>query len=269
MTRVLSAVLLCACAAIAAHADEPPKLEKTENKNVAKIVRGIRDACDDNAALGKRAVFGDELTEKLIKQAATEALKLPKAEQVDGFLTSIGIGLDRFNDAAQNVNTAKHFKDIETFDDAKDRQKSLRLKKVSMLDEFYFTAYWSRSAGITGRMGRETAEELALGKQTIDVLKNDSFEWRNLNAAQSGIEFADRLKSGKLSLTDVAEKFTVAKVIVARSDLPPKLSYEDFTKKHGRPEVTAKDMAKLLEKELTDMKSKTTAHFDKEWPAKK
>lgn len=267
MARIVPIVLvlgLCSSLAPAGEQKAAPK------PSTLKVIKAIQKGCTDNAQLGKQAIVGDALTEKLVRLAADEALKLPAEHQLDAFMTGVGIGLDRFNYLAQDKLTKFAFSDIEPLDEAKERQRVLRLKRTSMFDEPYYTAYWARGVGMNGRSGPMESEWVALRKEGGDALTGDGkFGWANVNAGLAGIEFSERLIQGSITLKAVSAGFTVKKVMPDPKTLPAPMTAEQFKKKYGQnPSTIPLDMLDALGKEFTDLRASVKKHFDAEWPKK-
>ncbi len=240
---------------------QKPK-QKQDPKAVLKVVQAIDAECVANASL-KDALKGDALTEKLIRVAAAEALKQPKEVQLDAFLTGVGIGLDRANFLAQNIVTRGSFGGIEDPAAAKIRQENIRKKKVSIGDRTDWAQHWACSLGMAGRLGAATSESLGLAKEAKDLLGDSGWSWTDVAADAGGIELAERLRLGKITLKQVEENFTVAKVLIPMDGLDDKLDQEQFKTKY---KTIGSDAYK---KQHNSIKKSVAAHFDSEWPLPK
>ena len=232
--------------------------QKPDNPSVLKVIEAIDAECVKNAK-AKKALKGDELTQHLVRTAAAEALKLPEAVQHDAFMTGLGIGLDKTNFLAQNAVTKGTFGGIEADAAAKARQENLRLKKVSMLDRNDWPLHWALSIGLTTRTGAKNAEFLGLSKETKD-LATTGWSFTDLNANFSGIEFAERIRTGRISLKEIETDFTVKKVLADPTGLDDTLTADDVRKKYGG--LGSPSMLK----EVEAMKKRVVKHFDDEWP---
>ena len=255
---VLAAALSCLSASASGQVKSKVK-QKQDSAAVLKIIEVIDAECVKNAE-AKKALKGDALTQHLVRAAAGEALKLPEAVRHDAFLTGLGIGLDRSNYLAQNPFTKATFGGIESPAAAKTRQANIRLKQVSMRDRNDWTLHWALSVGLTSRLGPQNAEMAGLAKEGKDLLGSSGWSFTDVNADLSGIEFAERIRNGKITLAEIERDFTVSKVLASPEGLDDSLTLEEMKKKYAAVGSPA------MKKEIEKIRRNVVKHFDEEWP---
>jgi hypothetical protein len=179
-----------------------------------------------------RRLDGDQFTVLYVRAAATAAQRLPADRAGPAFLVGLGIALDDSTILRSNPLTRRLCLDIEST--AERTARLAVLGKPTMRRRRDWTQHFAVSCALTVLVGRSLAESAGLLKEHLDMRPGGSgFSFGDLSADLAGVEFAERLKTGELSLKRVAAAFTVADFLPDAAGLREGLSAEQFAKDYG------------------------------------
>jgi hypothetical protein len=182
-----------------------------------------------NDPLARRT--GDELTAHYVRQASQAALAEEPELAPRAMLLALGIGLDDSRLLVNNPLLEQSCRGIETATERADRIRVLGQPTVhgrrDLAQHFFvsglFAAVWGTAA----------AEAAGVAKEILDAHGASGFSFADLAADQAGITFGNHVLARKLSLRDLAGRFTVADFAPSISGLPENLRWEAFVEQFG------------------------------------
>jgi hypothetical protein len=206
--------------------------QPTREENARKIVAAIVQAARDNARLpADRRRTDDALTAFLIREAASEARKLPADQAPPALLLALGIALDDSTILRSNPLTAVLCRKVESEDERKARLAVVG--KPTLRGRRDWTQHFVVSCALTELLGPELAESCGLLKEQMDARPGGSgFSFGDLSADLAGVTFAVRLKKGELSLERLGT-FTAADFLPRPDGLQEGLTQEQFERAYG------------------------------------
>jgi hypothetical protein len=146
-------------------------------------------------------------------------------------LLALGIGLDDSDLLVSNPLLEPSCRGIETATERADRIRVLGQPTVHGrrdLAQHFFV-----SALLTAVWGTAAAEAAGVAKEILDAHGESGFSFADLAADQGGITFGKHVLTQKLSLRDLAGRFTVADFAPPISGLPENLRWEAFVEQFG------------------------------------
>lgn len=194
----LIALLLCLGGPLAA--SEPENVRVASNHTGAtEILLALVDAAKDT-----EKSEGDALFLYYIQVGARAALEMDAAQDPVGcYLIALGTFFDPNGAFTNNALTAKHCRGLETAN-----QKAERLQfigKPLLAGRHDLALHFALSAGFCEILGPEFAKSIGVFKENMDARKGGSgFSFVDLASDFAGVEFALRLKDGRLHLSDLA-----------------------------------------------------------------
>jgi len=224
-------ILLVFLSGTACYADDEPS---------RPVLKALVDAAEKNAKRplatdpGAREPFrvsGDELTELLLRAAATAADGLPQKQQASAFLLAVAIGLDDSTILRSNPLTSKLVKRVESDDERK--QRLAVLGNPAMRGRRDLCQHFAVSCGLAALLGESLAETAGIAKEQKDSRGGSGFSFVDLQADLAGIALATRLQKGTLSVATLARKFKVGDFLPEEKGLREGLTAEQFEKDYG------------------------------------
>ena len=182
-----------------------------------------------NDPLARRT--GDELTAYYVRQASQAALAQEPKLAPCAMLLALGIGLDDSDLLVSNPLLEQSCRGIETATERADRIRVLGQPTVHGrrdLAQHFFV-----SGLLAAVWGTAAAEAAGVAKEILDAHGESGFSFADLAADQGGITFGKHVLTQKLSLRDLAGRFTVADFAPPISGLPENLRWEAFVEQFG------------------------------------
>ena len=210
----------------------PPALEGARG-----IVRAIAEAAaaqergEGPPADTEFGPSGDALAEFYIRRAAQAALEMPEEHAANAFLLTLGITLDRSQILCKTPPFAELCKALESPQDRERRAKQMGRPTAHARSDLL--AHFVVSAAMTSVAKAEAVEAAGTLKEVADSQGGTGFSFADLAANLAGIRFAQALKSGDVSLKQVAEQFRIADFLPEVNELAEGLSAEDLTAEYG------------------------------------
>ena len=174
---------------------------------------------------------GDRLLELYVRQAALAAKQVRRESAPQAFLLALGVAFDN-RDALRRLPAASGVMDkIESPSARQDRLVSMG--QPTMRDSADFAGQFFAAAYVIAVAGSETARSIETLKQLAGPVGEPTMSFRDLAANRAGIVFAHALLVGRLSLDDVAQRFTIddflpqADTLRAELDMPEIFTTDD------------------------------------------
>lgn len=228
----------------AARAPAPPAMSvqdeaalRDTRRTLAHLVQVVRARRPEPAAPGEqlpadRWYTGDQLTEFYVRQAALATVQLEPQEPEKAFLLALGVFLDETGALLKFPATAAFVGNVE-----RESQRESRLGILgspTMRDRRDLAQHFFLSAYLTATMGPQVALSLGVAKEMKDANGGSGFSFVDLTADRAGIEFAQRVTAGKISLGELSERFTVDDYLPPTDDLVEGLQLDELKTRYGQ-----------------------------------
>ncbi len=234
--------------------DRPRVMVAARDELVRKIVKAVSETAKQNAALGAKALTGDELTALYVKAAAQAAENDKGPEMVSAFLVALGVAFDDTGALADAAATADAVKDLETPEDRKARLAVLGNPTLDGRRDLSRRFFLGCATGEL--LPPAAAENAAVSRATLDLAKPVGLCMPALAAEFAGIAFARTTQSDPEVLRDVIQKFAAADYLPPFTGLRNGFSAEKFKEVYGDA-TDARFLAVLAEirKRVKEMKA--------------
>ncbi len=205
-----------------------------------KVLRAIVVAAEENQRLpaGRRAggedLFrrkGDDLTEHYVRAAALAAAEAPQDYRDRAFLVGLAIGLESSSWLREVPVLGGYLRQAES--EAQRRRRLDVLGEPTMRGRNDLVQHFMISAALTALAGARSAEAAGVGKELRDADGGSGFSFSDLCADLAGIEFAERIQTGRLPLRRLERQFLASDYLPDVSDLADGLSRQDFAARYG------------------------------------
>ena len=174
---------------------------------------------------------GDQLTQDLVRAAATAALTLDAPQQSPAFLTALGIALDDSTMLRNNPLTRDLCVAAET--DAERAERVAALGNPTVLSRRDLCQHFALSATLAELFGAKPAESAGVVKELADMAGPSGFSFIDLTADLAGVAFAGRVSKDPTALAEVAASFTIADFMPATTGLREGFSPKRFAADYG------------------------------------
>ncbi|HEV3342439.1 MAG TPA: VanZ family protein [Pirellulales bacterium] len=205
-----------------------------------EVLGAIVVAAEENKHLpaGRRAggddLFrrkGDDLTEHYVRAAALAAADVPQDYREKAFLLGLAVGLESSSWLREVPVLGAHLRQIEP--EAERRRRLDVLGGPTMRGRNDLVQHFMISAALTALAGARSAEAAGVGKELRDSDGGSGFSFSDLCADLAGIEFAQQLQAGRLSLRRLERQFRVSDYLPDVSDLADGLTRQQFAARYG------------------------------------
>ncbi|HWB13984.1 MAG TPA: hypothetical protein VG826_32450 [Pirellulales bacterium] len=174
---------------------------------------------------------GDDLTEYYVRAAAVAAAEVPDDYREQAFLVGLAIGIESSSWLRDVPVLGAYLRQIES---ETGRQRRLAvLGEPTMRGRNDLVQHFMISAALTVLAGARSAEAAGVGKELRDADGGSGFSLSDLCADLSGIEFAERIRTGHLPLRQLAQRFRVRDYLPEVSGLADGLTKREFAARFG------------------------------------
>jgi hypothetical protein len=174
---------------------------------------------------------GDRLLEFYVRQAALAAKQVRRENGPRAFALAIGYALDDEGMLASLPIAGALAKQLE--DEQQRRARIAAVGVPTMRRRNDLAKHFFVSMHLAALAGSEAARTAGLVKEMADAQGGSGFSFRDLMADRAGVMFAGALLSGRLSLDDVASRFTVEAFLPPLDSLREEMDAEAFKKSFG------------------------------------
>jgi hypothetical protein len=199
---------------------------------VAKVHRLLRErAAEEGAATPDVDVpKGDQLLEFYVRQAALAAKQVRRDTAPQALLLALGIALDD-EGALRKLPVAGSIA-AHLEGETKRAERIVAIGQPTMRGRPDLAKHFFVSAHLVALTGSQPARGAGFAKELLDAHGGSGFSFRDMAANRAGIVFAHALLSGRLSIDDVAKRFTVDAFLPPVDDLRDDMGaaelYRDF-----------------------------------------
>jgi hypothetical protein len=179
----------------------------------------------------EKPLGGDRLTEFYVRQAAAAAKQVRRETAPQAFLLALAIAVDDPTKMAKIPVAGAVLAQIEG-----ESQRVERLAAIgspTMRGRQDMTRHFFVAAELVGLGGSDFARGAGLAKELSDSRGGTGFSFCDMAANEAGIRFAEAVLTGKLSLDDVAQRFTVEGFLPPVDSLPEKMQADEFAERFG------------------------------------
>ena len=184
----------------------------------------------DGRGAGK-PLEGDRLTEFYVRQSALAAKQVRRETAAQVFLLALAIAVDDPAKMAKIPVAGAVLAQIEG-----ESQRAERMAAVgtpTMRGRLDMTRHFFVSAELVALGGSDFARGAGLAKELGDARGGSGFSFCDMAANEAGVRFAEAVLGGKLSLDDVAQRFTVEGFLPPVEKLPEKMQTDEFAERFG------------------------------------
>jgi hypothetical protein len=198
---------------------------------LSQVVRvaGLRTQLKGSAGSGPPA--GDELMELYVRQAALAARQVRRDNGPSAMLLALATAVNDPKEMARIPIAATLQRKLES--PAQQAARMATLGEPTMRGRVDLGRHFFTSAELTALAGSDFARGAGLAKELSDSRGGSGFSFRDLAADEAGIRFAEALLGGRLSLDEVAQRFTVAGFMPPVDGLREGMQAEEFAKDFG------------------------------------
>lgn len=176
-------------------------------------------------------IMGDRLLELYVRQAAIAAKRVKKENGPRAFVLALGVALDDSN-ALRNVP----FAGSVTSHIEQGHEQPSRIAAIgnpTMRDRPDLAKHFFVSAHLVALAGSDAARSAGLIKEFVDARGDSGFSFADMAANRAGIVFANAVLTGRLTLDDVAQRFTVDAFLPPVHELREQLDATELTEAFG------------------------------------
>ncbi len=174
---------------------------------------------------------GDKLLEFYVRQAAIAAKNVRRENGSRALCLALGYAIDDAGALASLPVVGLLSQQLET-----DQQRSERIVAMgapTMRRRNDLAKHFFVSAHLAALAGSEAARAAGLAKEVQDSQGGSGFSFRDLTADRAGVLFAAAVIGGRITLDDLATKFTVADYLPALDDLREDMDAAAFAEAYG------------------------------------
>jgi hypothetical protein len=201
----------------------PPPIRADDSLAAARwVIQAVVAEWDATAVQvsGPRPI-GDGVMEALVRKTAEVAQRIPgqSTTQRSAFLKALGVLVDDSTFVREQPGLGAVWAKLET--DAERQRRLARIPPPTIEGRHDWAQHFGVSAALTDLLGAGPARSLGLAKEWRDAQGDSGFSFTDLAADYAGVAFAEAVQSGRISMSEVAENFTL------RAYVPPLSGYEE------------------------------------------
>ncbi|ASV76934.1 hypothetical protein THTE_4333 [Thermogutta terrifontis] len=213
----------------------PPPAPPEESLAAARWVIQAVVAEWDPAAVpvsGPRPM-GDAVMEMLVRKAAEVAQQIPaqSATQRSAFLRALAVLVDDSIFLREQPGLGVVWAKLET--EAERQRRLARIPLPTIEGRHDWAQHFGVSAALTDLLGAGPARSLGLAKEWRDAQGDSGFSFTDLAADYAGVVFAEAVQSGRISLAELAENFTLPAYVPPLSRYPEEISFPRMIREYG------------------------------------
>ncbi|RIK85851.1 MAG: hypothetical protein DCC67_03410 [Planctomycetota bacterium] len=222
---------------IMAGANAKPLVEDTRRilQEINRVAHLQRKRNEELAAQpgGGKPVSHDQLLELYVRQAAIAAKNIRRDNAEKAFLLAMGVALD---DAGLLQKLPLGAAVTPHMESQQERESRLAaFGQPTMRGRADLAKHFFVSAHLVVLMGSETARSAGLAKELLDSHGASGFSFADMAANRAGIVFAHALLGDRLSLDDVARRFSCEAFMPPIDGLREQLGAKEFSDAFGGP----------------------------------
>jgi hypothetical protein len=212
-------------------AEAIPLLQDTRQvlSEIVRVAALEKQRLETEPAIG--ADRGERLLEFYVRQAALAAKRVRRENGPRAFALAIGFALDDQGLLASLPITGTVAQQLES--DHERRERIAVLGTPTMRRRNDLAKHFFVSVHLTALAGSEAARTAGLAKELRDAQNGSGFSFRDLMADRAGVMFANAVINGRLSLDDVAAKFSVEACLPPLDDLREDMDAAAFAESFG------------------------------------
>jgi hypothetical protein len=176
-------------------------------------------------------ITGDRLLELYVRQAAIVAKQVRREHGPQALLLALGVALDDTSMLQKLPITSGVVPHIEG--EHQRQQRIDAIGKPTMRGRDDLAKHFFVSAHLVALSGSQTARSAGLIKELVDAHGQSGFSFADMAANRAGIVFANAVLTGRLTLDDVAQRFTVEAFLPPIEDLQEQLAAKEFAEAFG------------------------------------
>ncbi|MBA3484263.1 MAG: matrixin family metalloprotease [Pirellulales bacterium] len=184
------------------------------------------------AASGNGApVDGDKLLELYVRQAALAAKQVRRENGPQALVLALGVAFDDTGALRALPIASGVVPHIEG--EGQRTERMAAFGKPTMRGRADLAKHFFVSAHLVALSGAAPARGAGLMKEILDSHGGSGFSFADMAANRAGIVFANAVLTGRLSLDDVAQRFTIDAFLPPVDDLQEQLGAKEFTESFG------------------------------------
>ena len=177
---------------------------------------------------------GDELLQLYVRQAALAAKQVRKEHAARAFILALGIAFDSSDSLRKLPMASGAIEAIEPEARRAARQAAFAgMPPLTIHGRADLVKHFVVSAHLVALLGSQPARGAGMVKEMLDSNGGSGFSFADMAANRAGIAFAIALLTDRLSLDDVARKFTTQAVVPPIDGLREGLQAKEFTEAFG------------------------------------
>jgi hypothetical protein len=179
----------------------------------------------------KAPVSGDQLLELYVRQAALAAKLVRRENAPRAFILALGVAMDDISSLRKLPVASGVVPHIEG-----EHERAARIAAIgepTMRGRADLSKHFFVSAHLVALSGSATARSAGLIKELVDAQGTSGFSFADMAANRAGIVFANAVLTGRLTLDEVAQRFTVEAFLPPVEDLQEELGAKEFTEAFG------------------------------------
>jgi hypothetical protein len=176
-------------------------------------------------------VVGDRLLELYVRQAALAAKQVRQENGPRAFVLALGVALDD-SSALRTLPIANGV--IPHIEGEHERPARIAaIGEPTMRERADLAKHFFVSAHLVALAGSDAARSAGLIKELVDARGDSGFSFADMAANRAGIVFANAVLTGRMTLDDVAQRFTVDAFLPPVDDLREQLGANELSEAFG------------------------------------
>ncbi len=186
---------------------------------------------EDRDAETPQELDGDDLTNRYVHAAASQARKVDHKHGRKALLLALGI----FMDDTEILRTFPATRGIvNAVESGPLRSERIRYRgQPTMRSRSDLAKHFFVSAHTTVVLGSKPARGVGFAKELLDAQHGTGFSFADMAANRAGVVFAEQLLKGKISLDEIAQSFSTEAYLPPIADLIEGLSADELHEKYG------------------------------------
>jgi hypothetical protein len=176
-------------------------------------------------------VEGDKLLELYVRQAALAAKQVRRESAPQALVLALGVAFDDAGLLRELPIASGVVPHIEN--EGQRMERIAAIGKPTMRGRADLAKHFFVSAHLVALGGAGPARSAGLIKEMLDSHGGSGFSFADMAANRAGIVFANAVLTGRLSLDDVAQRFTVDAFLPPVDDLQEQLGAKEFSEGFG------------------------------------
>lgn len=198
---------------------------------VANVQKQLNQEADPNANGGSAAITDDKLLELYVRQAALAAKQVRRENGPRALMLALGIAMDDAGALQKLPIAIGVLSHIEG--EIQRTERLAAIGKPTMRGRADLAKHFFVSAHLVALAGSDAARSAGLIKEILDSRGGSGFSFADMAANRAGIVFANAVLTGRLTLDDVSQRFTVDAFLPPVDDLQEQLAAKEFTEGFG------------------------------------